>query len=448
MWQLYRAGYRIVNFVHDEIVIEVPAGPEAQEHAAKIRQTMVEAMKRVVPDVAVDVDVAILDCWSKQSPAPPNLDKPDAAIDREPVVSNSVSTQPSVPSNPEKADDGVGRNGEALGSTVLQDAPPGKVAVANATHLPSGGFIVVNPPASIENPLGGLRHRDCIEGLAQLPARCVDLGFADPPFNIGYEYDVYQDRRTRPEYLSWCDRWLAEMYRVLKPSGTFWLAIGDEYVADLALLCQKIGFYPRSWVTWYYTFGVNCERNFSRSHAHLLYFVKDPKNFTFRVDDLDNRVQSARQSVYADKRANPRGRLPDNTWIYRPQDASDCFTPLENTWYYPRVAGTFKERQGFHSCQMPEQVVGRIIRFCSNKGELVLDPFSGSATTLVVAKKLGRRYLGFEISEDYVRRGLARLEQAHVGDPLEGASNPLISAPATPEGKPVRQNRKTAPVQD
>ena len=109
--------------------------------------------------------------------------------------------------------------------------------------------------------------------------------------------------------------------------------------------------------------------------------------------------------MYADSRANPAGRLPDDTWVLRPQDLADCFTAGEDTWYFPRVAGTFKERAGFHGCQMPEQLLGRIIRFCSNPGDLVVDPFSGSATTLAVAKKLGRNYLGFDLSEEYVQRG-------------------------------------------
>jgi site-specific DNA-methyltransferase (adenine-specific) len=99
------------------------------------------------------------------------------------------------------------------------------------------------------------------------------------------------------------------------------------------------------------------------------------------------------------------------------------------------VAGTFKERAGFHGCQMPEQLLGRIIRFCSNPGDLVLDPFAGSATTLTVAKKLGRQWIGFDISPDYVQRGQARLDVADEGDPLEGASEPLFSAPSTANGK-------------
>ena len=139
--------------------------------------------------------------------------------------------------------------------------------------------------------------------------------------------------------------------------------------------------------------------------------------------------------VYNDVRGNPTGRLPDDTWILRPQDLQDCFTPDEDTWYYPRVAGTFKERAGFHGCQMPEQLLGRIIRFCSEERELVLDPFSGSATTLVVAKKLLRNYVGFELSQEYVARGQARLERVAVGARLDGAPEPLVSAPLTRDGK-------------
>ena len=246
-------------------------------------------------------------------------------------------------------------------------------------------------------------HGDCISGMNELPAGSVDLAFADPPFNIGYEYDQYDDKKERDEYLAWSKKWIAAVHRVLKDDGTFWLAIGDEYAAELKLLSQEVGFHPRSWVIWYYTFGVNCKSKFTRSHAHLFYFVKDPKKFTFLADVLKNRVPSARQLVYADSRGNPNGRLPDDTWILRPQDLPESFTPAEDTWYFPRVAGTFKERAGFHGCQMPEQLLGRIIRFCSNEGELVLDPFSGSATSLAVAKKLGRHYLGFDLSKDYVR---------------------------------------------
>lgn len=290
-------------------------------------------------------------------------------------------------------------------------------------------------------------QEDCVSGLAKFAAGSIDLAFADPPFNIGYDYDVYDDRREHAAYLDWSRRWIAAVQRILKPHGTFWLAIGDEYAAELKLASQELGFDCRSWVVWYYTFGVNCVRKFTRSHAHLFHFVKDPENFTFRCDAPENRIPSARQLVYGDARANPRGRLPDDTWILRPQDLAGCFTANEDTWYFPRVAGTFKERSGFHGCQMPEQLLGRIVRACSEEGDVVLDPFSGSATTLAVAKKLGRNYLGFDISPEYVARGRERLARVHSGDPLDGAAEPLVSAPPTPRSGKRGRVADSSPVE-
>ena len=303
-------------------------------------------------------------------------------------------------------------------------------------------------------------NEDCLVGLGRLADGSVDLVFADPPFNIGYEYDVYEDHQAADDYLQWCRQWIGQLHRVLKPAGTFWLAIGDEFAAELKLLAQRdVGFYCRSWVVWYYTFGVNCTKKFSRSHAHLFHFVKDPRRFTFHSNE--NRVPSARQLVYGDGRANPNGRLPDDTWIIppraiealnsentftlRPQDVSDGFQPDDDTWYFPRIAGTFKQRAGWHGCQMPEQLLGRIIRACSNPGELVLDPFGGSGTTLTVAKKLDRRYLGFELSAKYASAIRKRLAEIATGDSLEGAPEPLVSAPSTANGitlKEREQNRR------
>ncbi len=312
----------------------------------------------------------------------------------------------------------------------------------------------------------------------------VDLAFADPPFNIGYDYDEYDDRQEHEKYLTWSREWFRAVYRVLKPNGAFWLAIGDEYAAELKLIAQNaypgltlldedaarsapvarpskrsrkkktdpsvaspttaLGFHCRSWVIWYYTFGVHCTHKFTRSHAHLFHFVKDPKDFTFNADAV--RVPSARQLVYNDSRANPKGRMPDDTWILRPQDLPDSFQPTEDTWYFARVAGTFKEREGWHGCQMPEQLLARIIRAASNKGDLVLDPFTGTGTTLAVAKKLGRRTIGFELSKDYFDFATKRLKTTGVGDKLQGAEEPLVSAPETP-GKGAAKRHRARPEQ-
>jgi len=292
----------------------------------------------------------------------------------------------------------------------------------------------------------GVHLGDCVAGLKALPDGCVDLAFADPPFNIGYDYDTYDDTQNDADYLSWCKQWLTQLHRVLKPNGSFWLAIGDEYAAELKVMAHReVGFIPRSWVIWYYTFGVHCKNKFTRSHAHLLYFVKDPVDFTFNKQAMH--VPSARQLIYNDKRANPQGRMPDDTWILRPQDVPDGFDPASDTWFVSRVCGTFKERAGWHGCQMPERVLARIIEASSSPGEVVLDPFVGSGTTLAVARKLDRKTLGFELSEEYAARATERLKSTNPGDALEGGSDtPWVEKgkkPSTQTADPGPQ--KTSP---
>ena len=172
--------------------------------------------------------------------------------------------------------------------------------------------------AAIMSLLDAIHNQDCIAGMKRLKAGTVDLAFADPPFNIGYDYDVYKDRLEAEKYLDWCRQWTAEVVRVLKPEGTFWLAIGDEYAAELKIMLQQEhGLGCRSWVVWYYTFGVNCKQKFSRSHAHLFYMVKDQEHYTFNFDTI--RVPSARQLVYGDRRATPRAACPTTPGFFVPR---------------------------------------------------------------------------------------------------------------------------------
>jgi DNA modification methylase len=285
---------------------------------------------------------------------------------------------------------------------------------------------------------------DCLELLPQVPAGSVDLAFADPPFNIGYEYDQYHDRRGKGDYLAWTDRWLAAVVRTLKPNGSLFVAIGDEYAAEHKVRLDALGLHLRNWIVWHYTFGVNCARKFSRSHAHILYYVADPKSYTFNGDAI--RVKSARQTAYADRRANPLGKLPDDTWYLRPQETEDHFEPDSDTWAVSRVCGTFHERTD-HPCQMPEAVLERIIRVGTNPGDVVLDPFAGSGTTLAVAKRLRRRFLGMELSAAYSENIRVRL--SGVQPPVAGAKATVkASVPrgpgiprSQPAGLPIRKPR-------
>jgi site-specific DNA-methyltransferase (adenine-specific) len=234
---------------------------------------------------------------------------------------------------------------------------------------------------------------DCIEILNEAKEPFADLIFADPPFNIGYKYDKYDDKQKKQDYIDWTRQWMTACCNVLKQAGSFYIAIGDDYAAYVKMIAEdELGLICRNWIVWHYTFGQQTKNKFARSHTHIFYFVKDKKQFTF--NDFAVRTPSDRQLVYKDKRADLRGKMPDDVW--------DSFS---------RVCGTFKERQSWHPCQMPELLLARIIAASSNAADCVLDPFMGSGTTAVVAVKYGRNYCGIDISGGYVKNTIERIEQ-------------------------------------
>jgi len=244
------------------------------------------------------------------------------------------------------------------------------------------------------NPAVSAIHRgDCVEFLDQWPRAFARLVFADPPFNIGYRYSGYDDARAYNEYVDWSRCWMQAAARALTPDGSFYVAIGDDYAAELRVIGREIGLTLRNWIIWHYQFGQNTRDKFVRAHTHILYFVKNPRNMVFRADQT--RFPSARHTEYADRRAKPEGRLPDDVWTE-----------------FPRVCGTFKERQGWHGCQMPEALLSRIIRVSSDPGDVVLDPFAGSGTTPATAVKLGRIGIAIEQSEEYAAAATQRLALA------------------------------------
>ena len=180
----------------------------------------------------------------------------------------------------------------------------------------------------------------------------------------------------------------------------------------------------RNWIIWHYTFGQQMKNKFARAHTHIFYFVNDKNNFTF--NDKAVRIPSDRQLLYNDKRANPAGKMPDDVW---------------NT--YSRVCGTFRERTGWHPCQMPENLLKRIISASSNPGDFVLDPFCGSGTTPAAALQLSSRYASIEISQEYVNKANKRLEKLQktksAKPPLSIIELSEIKRLSVDMGKPLRE---------
>lgn len=226
-----------------------------------------------------------------------------------------------------------------------------------------------------------------------------DVQVSDPPYNYNVKYETGSDNRSDQQYLQFTREWLTAARDNLKPTGTMWVFIPDEWVADLDVIARReLGLHRQAWVVWYFTFGVACANNFARSHTHILRYTKHKKNFTFHADKI--RVPSARQAVYGDKRAVGKGKIPDNTWVLHKKELEPLFGGDKDTWLESRICGTFHERRKHSPNQLPLPILQRIVACSTNPGDRVLDPFVGSGGTGVAAVQAGCPFTGIELGQE------------------------------------------------
>jgi len=238
-------------------------------------------------------------------------------------------------------------------------------------------------------------HGDSLGWMRQQIVPFADLIIADPPFNIGWKYDAYQDKRASGDYLGWTTEWITEAKRLLKPTGNLLICMGDEYVSDIDVICRHtLKLSRQNWIVWHYSFGqsgtLESRTGFTRSKTHVLrYSLGKPYFNAAAVAE-----PSDRQLKYHDKRADPRGKCPNDVFIFK------------------RVCGTHVERVRGVSTQMPVALLEKWVKAMCPEDGFVFDPFPGSGASLIAAKRLNRQYVGVELSETYHRLILARLAKA------------------------------------
>jgi hypothetical protein len=183
--------------------------------------------------------------------------------------------------------------------------------------------------------------------------------------------------------------WINAAALALSPTGSLWIVCGQEHGADHDHAIQAAGLTIRNRITWYETFGVNCRTKFNRTSRPVYYAVKNSRHFTFNRDAVT--TPSARQTKYQDRRAAAGGKLFDDVWTI------------------PRVCGTHRARVAGVPTQIPEELLRRVVLCSSNPDDLVVDPFTGSGTTGVVSVKHGRRFVGWELREQFVKIARSRI---------------------------------------
>jgi site-specific DNA-methyltransferase (adenine-specific) len=296
---------------------------------------------------------------------------------------------------------------------------------------------------------------DAIEGLKKIPDNSVDLVLTDPPYNIGKDFD--NDNLPKEDFLKWCESWIVEVDRVLKVGGAVYLTLGWQCVAEIKILFDKIkDLRLKNWIVWYRFDGWKGDNGFAQSHEHILYFIKD----NYFVEDLDDFAKIIKESrlkagyktisLLMEKmglykkikrtngtedyrsgngffesakkqpslqeiiRLNELLELPEKYKVKIENVDLKRFGVLFNktdvcddVWLTPKSE---KKRDG-HPTQKPVKLFERIITASSNKGDVVLDCFIGSGTTAIACKRLGRKFIGFEINQEFVNIANKRLQQ-------------------------------------
>ena len=243
--------------------------------------------------------------------------------------------------------------------------------------------------------LNKITQGDCIELLQNIPDNSVDMTFADPPFNLQKKYTSYKDNREFNEYLDWCEKWISEMVRITKPTGSIFVHNIPKWLTFYVTYLNKHAYF-KHWISWDAP-TAPMEKSLQPAHYGILFYTKEPKGT--KIYELRHPHKRDRKHGYLLK---DYGGKKDGLHPFGPL-VSDVWTDIH------RIKHNSKRDQ--HPCQFPVHLIDRLVLMVTDENDIVLDPFSGTGTTAISAKRLGRKFIGFEIDKKYVEISQDKLEQ-------------------------------------
>jgi len=301
----------------------------------------------------------------------------------------------------------------------------------------------LNQPCDVHHILDRIICQDLFAVVPFLPDQFVDLMIIDPPYNLN---KTFHDRSFRQmddsDYVQWVERWLSLLIHVLKPNASVYVC-GDWQSSPLLYSILKRHFHVRNRITWEREKGRGAKKNWKNA-AEDIWFCTLNDHYTFHVDQV-----MLKRRVIAPYRED--GQPKD--WI-ESEDGNYRLTHPSNLWTDLTVPFWSMPENTDHPTQKPEKLIAKLILASSNPGDVVFDPFLGSGTSAVVAKKLERHFVGVEIDSEYCGLAQKRLTIAEDDPSIQGyhngvfwERNTLAQQKAAVEKKKPGRPRKTPLMQ-
>lgn len=236
---------------------------------------------------------------------------------------------------------------------------------------------------------------NCLEIMQTIPDDSVDITFADPPFNLKKKYNGYKDDKDFNAYLEWCKQWIYEIVRITKSTGSIFVHNIPKWLTYYADFLNEIAYF-KHWIAWDAP-SAPMGKSLQPSHYGILYYVKDlreSKFYEIRYPHKRCRKCGYLLKDYGGKKnkLHPFGPLVSDVW-------TDIHRIRHNKY------------RDDHPCQLPIHLLERIILMSTDENDIVLDPFVGTGTTVIAAKRLGRKFIGIDLDEKYVNIAKDKLSQ-------------------------------------
>jgi site-specific DNA-methyltransferase (adenine-specific) len=274
----------------------------------------------------------------------------------------------------------------------------------------SARVVKLDKPAMQGSIHNKIINQDIFTAINFLPSNFVDLLFIDPPYNMSKKFNKITFREMELfDYMKWFDSWLGKVNRILKENASIYIC-GDWKTSAAIYLVGSKYFQVQNRITWEREKGRGAKRNWKNCSEDIWFFTKS-SDYTFNINEVKLRRRVI--APYKNEERKPKD------WIEK-KDGNFRDTFPSNIWNDISIPFWSMPENTDHPTQKPEKLLAKIILASSKEGELVFDPFLGSGTTAVVAKKLGRKYVGVEVDEYYCCLAEKRLELAETNKRIQG----------------------------